>query len=230
MNSKKYITSLSVALCCLLFCNIAIAQAIKISGKVIDANTQKALDAASVVVKNSSLAELTNADGEFSMVLKEGDEIQVMFLGYQSAVEKIINGKNYYFIQLQPTSNQFSDVVVTALGIRKDKKTIGYATQEVKGDDLIKAREPNALNSLVGKAAGLNVAISAEMLGTPQVFMRGERVYLYVIDGIPMNSDTWNINSDEIESYTILKGPAAAALYGFRGQNGAIIILSLIHI
>ncbi len=215
---------LSLGVIFFLLSQISYSQTIKISGKVIDASTQKVLDAASVVVKNSNLAELTNADGEFSLNVNIGDDLQVMFLGYQSAAEKIVSNRNYYLIQLQPNVNQISDVVVTALGIRKDKKTIGYATQEIKGDDLIKAREPNALNSLVGKAAGLNVAISAEMLGAPQVFMRGERVYLYVIDGIPMNSDTWNINADDIESYTILKGPAAAALYGFRGQNGAIII------
>ena len=198
--------------------NFSFAQSIKISGKVIDASSQKVLDAASVVVKNSNLAELTNSDGEFSLNVKVGDEIQAMFLGYQSKAEVIVANRNYYLIQLQPNVNQISDVVVTALGIKKDKKTIGYATQEIKGDDLIKAREPNALNSLVGKAAGLNVSISAELLGTPQVYMRGERVYLYVIDGIPMNSDTWNINSDDIESYTILKVQLQRAFFS-RGRR-----------
>lgn len=120
-------------------------------------------------------------------------------------------------------------VVVTALGISKDKKEIGYATQKIKGADLIKAREPNAINSLAGKVAGLTIGASAELFGAPAVILRGSDIrrgqsVLYVVDGVPVNSDVWNLNPDDIESYTVLKGPAAAALYGYRGQNGAILI------
>ena len=113
---------------------------------------------------------------------------------------------------------------MTALGVKKELRTIGYSTQEIKGEDLVKAREPNPLSALTGKVAGLNVGISAEMLARPQILLRGNSNLLFVIDGVPVNSDTWNINPDDIESYTILKGPNASALYGFRGQNGAILI------
>ena len=113
---------------------------------------------------------------------------------------------------------------MTALGIRKEVKKLGYAIQEVKGSELIKAREPNPINGLAGKVAGLNVGVTQEMLGQPVVLLRGNQLTLYVVDGIPINSDTYNISPDDIESYTILKGPAAAALYGSRGFNGAIII------
>lgn len=88
----------------------------------------------------------------------------------------------------------------------------------------MKAREVNAINNLVGKVAGLTVGMNQEMLRLPNLVLRGGRVNLIVVDGIPINSDTWNISPDDIESYNVLKGPVASALYGYRGQNGAIII------
>ena len=114
--------------------------------------------------------------------------------------------------------------MVTALGIKKETKRIGYATTQVKGADLTKARDVNGIQSLTGKVAGLTVGASAEMLAKPQVVLRGSTDLLYVVDGVPINSDTWNVSADDIESYNVLKGPNAAALYGFRGINGAIII------
>jgi len=115
-------------------------------------------------------------------------------------------------------------VVVTAYGVRKEAKRLGYSLQEVKGSELTKARDANPINSLAGKIAGLTIGASSEMLGRPEIVLRGSKDLLFVIDGIPVNTDTWNISPDDIESYTVLKGPNAAALYGFRGQNGAIII------
>jgi TonB-linked SusC/RagA family outer membrane protein len=130
---------------------------------------------------------------------------------------------------MPPDSAVLDRIVVTALGISKDKKILGFATQKIKGADLIKAREPNAINSLAGKVAGLTIGASAELFGSPQVILRGSDInrgqsVLYVVDGVPVNSDVWNLSPDDIESYTVLKGPAAAALYGYRGQNGAILI------
>ena len=121
------------------------------------------------------------------------------------------------------------EVVITALGVKSEKKKVGYAVQEVQGSTLVKSREPNAINSLVGKVAGLTVGPSAEMLSAPQLVLRGSDIrrgqsVLFVVDGVPINSDSWNISPDDIESYTVLKGPSAAALYGYRGQNGAIVI------
>ena len=114
--------------------------------------------------------------------------------------------------------------MVTALGVKKETKRLGYAVQEIKGQDLVKAREPNPINGLVGKVAGLDVAINREMLAAPAVSLRGGNISLYVVDGMPITSDTWNISPDDIESYTVLKGLAATALYGSRAQNGAILI------
>jgi TonB-dependent SusC/RagA subfamily outer membrane receptor len=80
------------------------------------------------------------------------------------------------------------------------------------------------LNGLVGKVAGLTVGISSELLGRPALLLRGSNIGFFVVDGVPINSDTWNVNPDDIESVTVLKGPTASALYGYRGQNGAIVI------
>lgn len=117
-----------------------------------------------------------------------------------------------------------SEVVITALGVKKEVRKIGYSVSEIKGADLTIARDPNPINSLVGKVAGLSVGASAEFFGRPQLVLRRSTDLLYIVDGVPISSDTYNVSADDIESYTILKGPNAAALYGFRGVNGAIVI------
>jgi TonB-linked SusC/RagA family outer membrane protein len=127
-------------------------------------------------------------------------------------------------ISLTEDNKQLTEVVVTALGVKKEVRRIGYSVQEVKGADLNKARDPNPINSLVGKIAGLSVGPNPEMLGRPDLVLRGSKDLLFVVDGVPINSDTWNISPDDIESYSVLKGANAAALYGFRGINGAVVI------
>jgi TonB-linked SusC/RagA family outer membrane protein len=121
------------------------------------------------------------------------------------------------------------EVVVTALGIKKEKKKLGFAVSEIQGASLVKARETNVLDNMVGKVAGLTIGQSAELLGSTQVVLRGSDLrrgqsVLYVVDGIPINSDAYNLSPDDIEKVSVLMGPAAAALYGYRGQNGAIVI------
>lgn len=90
------------------------------------------------------------------------------------------------------------------------------------GSSVIKAREPNAVSALVGKVAGLTIGMQPELLRKPNIMLRGNSDVLFVIDGVPVNSDTWNVNPDDIETYSVLKGASASALYGFRGKNGAI--------
>ena len=121
-------------------------------------------------------------------------------------------------------TSTLNEVVVTALGIKKDVRTTGSSIQTVDATTLIKAREPNPINSLVGKVAGLTIGPSAELLRRPTIALRGNTDVLFVVDGIPINSDTWNISNDDIDTYTVLKGASASALYGFRGKNGAILI------
>lgn len=202
--------------------NLALAQS-TISGKIISSATSQTVAGASVIVKSAKNGTSTSADGTFYLTAKVGDVLVISGVGIKTQEFKI-SQTGSQLISVETEAGQLNEVVVTALGIRKESKRIGYSVQEVKGADLIKAREPNAINSLVGKVAGLNVGASAEILGRPQVVLRGTGINFYVVDGIPINSDTWNISPDDIESFSVLKGPAASALYGNRAINGAIII------
>ena len=197
------------------------AQSVLIKGKVTDATTNLPVAGATITIKGKSNTA-TNADGDFIIKADQGDNVSISSVGYETGSTKV-TGESMT-IALVPTSRNLTEVVVTALGVKKELKRIGYATQEVKGSDLTKARDVNPIQSLTGKVAGLTVGASAEMLARPQIVMRGSTDLLFVVDGVPINSDTWNVSADDIESYNVLKGPNAAALYGFRGINGAIVI------
>lgn len=195
-----------------------------VTGRIVSGEDQSPLPGVNILVKGTSSGTITDADGKFSInVTSDNDVLVFSFVGFQSQ-EQPVGSRSVINVSLSTDARQLSEVVVTALGIEKDKSKIGYATQEVKGPSLVKAREPNPINSLVGKVAGLNVGSSGELVGAPTVSLRGRTNILYVVDGVPINSDTWNISPDDIESYTVLKGPSASALYGTRGVNGAIII------
>jgi len=217
-NLLKYLM-MPLALICYAF--QVQAQNVSVSGKVIDATTSNPIEGASVSVKNGKKT-LTNAAGTFTISAAKGTSISVSYVGFQSATA-IVSGTEL-LIKLVPSVENLEDVVVTGLGVKKDVKKLGYSVQEVKGADLVKAREPNPVNGLVGKVAGLDVAINQELLAAPNVSLRGYNISLYVVDGIPVTSDTWNLSPDDIESYTVLKGLAATAIYGSRAQNGAILI------
>jgi len=166
----------------------------------------------------------------FSRLSVEGKyDFTFSMVGYEPGNQKNFvvkqqGQKNTLLIRLKERNSELNEVVVTALGVRKEVKKIGYAVQEVKGEDLIKARDANPTTGLTGKVAGLSVGASAELLGTPTLLLRGNQITLFVVDGVPISSDTWNISPDDVETYTVLKGPAAAALYGSRAQFGAILI------
>ncbi|MFT3950027.1 MAG: SusC/RagA family TonB-linked outer membrane protein [Agriterribacter sp.] len=194
----------------------------KVSGKIISAKDQSPLAGISVTVKSTSKGTTTDADGLFSIEAKNGDVLVITGVGY-TAQQVRVDG-SAISVELAEDNRSLSEVVVTALGVKKEIKKLGYSIEEVKGQDLVKARDQNPITGLTGKVAGLSVGPSAEMLRKPTVFLRGNEITLYVVDGIPVSSDTWNISPDDIESYTILKGPTAAALYGSRAQFGAILI------
>jgi TonB-linked SusC/RagA family outer membrane protein len=180
---------------------------------------------ATIQEKGTSNATTTDAAGNYALKLNNPDAavLVITFIGY--APQEIIAGKDPRVnVILNPSNRQLEEVIVTALGIKKDAKKVGYAVQTIKGDELTQAREPDAFTSLEGKVAGLTIAASPEFFGRPQIVNRGTKDMLIVVDGVPVNSDTWNINADDIDNVSVLKGPNAAALYGFRGQNGAIVI------
>ena len=166
----------------------------------------------------------TDNEGNFKITISSTDKtVEVSSLGFLAQTYTLRNEATF-FLSLQEDTKALTDVVVTAYGIKRETKRIGYSIQELKGSDLIKARDANPINSLVGKVAGLTVGASAEMLGRPELVLRGSKDLLFVVDGVPVNTDTWNISPDDIDTYTVLKGTNASALYGFRGLNGAIVI------
>ncbi len=212
---------LSVCIC-LSFAAFTYAQT-NVSGQVKSSEDATALPGVNIIVKGTANGTITDADGRYSINVPSTDATLVFsFVGYL-AQEAALAGRTTVDITLETDATQLSEVVVTALGIEKDKSKLGYAVQDVKGSDLIKARDPNPINNLAGKIAGLTVAGTPELLGKPTLFLRGKDP-LFVVDGVPIQSDTWNISPDDVESITVLKGPTASALYGSRGQYGAIQI------
>ncbi|MHA4810318.1 SusC/RagA family TonB-linked outer membrane protein [Flavitalea flava] len=195
-----------------------------VSGHVVSNADQSPVAGATVAIKGSKTGTSTGTDGSFTIRAKEGDILLITGVGVMRQELPVGSKNTGLVITVLTDSRNLNEVVVTALGIKKETKRLGYSVQEVKGDDLLKAREPNPMNGLVGKVAGLNVGVTQELLASPTVLLRGSPLNFYVVDGIPINSDTWNISPDDIETYTVLKGPTAAALYGSRGINGAILI------
>lgn len=193
-----------------------------IKGLVTDAKMET-LPGVSILVKGTNTGTVTGQSGDFSIKANSGDILVLKYIGYKTT-EVPVNEENFYRIVLEEDNKGLSEVVVTALGIKKEKAKLGYAVQEVQGEELVKAREPNVINSLTGRVAGLNIQNSTDLFQDPQISLRGRKP-LIVIDGIPdQSADLWKINADDIETMSVLKGASASALYGSIGQNGAIMI------
>lgn len=193
-----------------------------IRGRVID-NKQVTLPGVSILIKGTNTGTVTGQNGDFSIKANTGDILVFTYLGFKT-IEVPVTESNLYNITLEEDAKGLSEVVVTALGVRKEKAKLGYSVQEVKGENLVKAREPNVINSLTGRVAGLNIQNSTDLFQDPGISLRGAKP-LIVIDGIPdQQADLYKVNADDVESLSVLKGNAAAALYGSIGLNGAIMI------
>jgi TonB-linked SusC/RagA family outer membrane protein len=207
----------------LMLCSLASFAQIAVTGSVKDQKNE-AIPGVSILIKGSGNGTTTDANGAFKITVPNKSSVLVLSsIGFESK-EIIVDNRTQFDIQLTEDTKSLSEVVVTALGIKKDARRIGVAIQTVDGASTIKAREPNAVSALVGKVAGLTIGMQPELLRKPNIQLRGNSDVLFVIDGVPVNSDTWNVNPDDIETYSVLKGASAAALYGFRGKNGAILI------
>ena len=199
------------------------AQEKTITGTVVDAVSQQPLPGATVLIKGTTTGVSTDFDGNFMLTLNSGGEILVVsFLGYKTQ-EIMISGKTNFVISLLEDANALNEVVVTALGIKKEEKALGYSVQKVEGAALTITPEANVLSNLTGKVAGLTVYNSTEFYTTPTISLRGETP-LIVIDGVPISTNLYNISPNDIESMDVLKGATASALYGSRGAGGAIMI------
>lgn len=224
MNYKRCLRIIFSALVCVYWTGLH-AQTTRLHGRVLNQNDRSAINGATIRVKNSPAYTLSDQQGNFDMAygFKRGDSLEITSIGYAPQTIAVTGGQPLT-VYMSVESGALTDVVVTALGIKKEKKKLGYAVQEVKGDALVKAREPNVLAGLTGKVAGLRIANSADFFGTPDIKLRGVTP-LIVVDGVPLEGTTmWEISADDVDNYSILKGPAASALYGWRGVNGAIQI------
>ncbi|MFI1744251.1 SusC/RagA family TonB-linked outer membrane protein [Thalassobellus sediminis] len=218
-----------------------------VTGTITDASSGIPLPGASVVVKGTTNGVSSDFDGNYSIdVSGSSATLVVSYVGYATK-EVAYTGTTNLNISLSEDAEQLNEVVVTALGIKRDKKSLTYSAQTVSTDELSEARSLNVANSLSGKVAGLNFSTSGSGVGaSSRITLRGNRSLtgnnqpLYVIDGVPMDNTVStpttdiggftgfdgisNINPDDIESLSVLKGPSAAALYGSRASNGVIII------
>jgi TonB-linked SusC/RagA family outer membrane protein len=183
------------------------------------------LAGATITEKGTDNAVIAGSRGDFSITVKEDAVLIISYIGFETQ-ERRVQGLKSIDVILSPIDKSTSEIVVTALGIRKERAKISYATQEVKGATLEKAPESNIANNLIGKVAGLNILSKTNLFENPEIFLRGKTT-LVVIDGVPTdkdNFDFWSLNPNDIENINVLKGTAAGALYGSLGINGAIMI------
>ncbi len=198
------------------------ANAQKIIKGLITDSSGSPLAGVTVSVKGSDKGTNSDEKGNFSIAIPPGATLVFTNVGFVPTEIKTSNS-DFINIHLQHAIALNTEVVVTALGIRKEKRSIGFATQEVKGATLEKAREPNVLSGLTGKVAGLTIYNSSTLFENQAMYLRGASTLL-VVDGIVTQGDSWNLNPDDIENITVLKSNAAALLYGSPGINGAIQI------
>ena len=240
----KIITKHVLCLAVMLFSvtSMALAQ-ITVTGTVEDADGP--LIGASVLVKGTTVGTVTDFDGQYSIQANMGDQLEFSYMGYTAQTIEVTG--TTINVTMSENTEVLSEVVVTAMGIKRDRKALGYEVGEVKGDELTKAKEVNVANSLAGRVAGLVVQGTAGgASGSTRVMLRGATEMtgnnqpLYVIDGVPMDNTNFGsagteggydlgdglstLNPDDIESMSVLKGPAAAALYGSRASHGVILI------
>src|SRR5574344_2249007 len=234
--------------CMFLSLGMAMAQ-IRVSGTVTSSDDGEPVVGASILVQGTKTGTVTDVDGNFQLTAPEGSELKVSYLGMKT---KNVKAAASLKIVLQSDNRTLDDVVVTALGVSREKKALGYAVSEVKGSDLIKSRGgvSNPVNALQGKVAGLQISSSSgSMGGSSKIIIRGASSLsgnnqpLFVVAGVPIEGTDYNatetargaggydygnlvqdITPDDIENISVLKGAAASALYGSRASNGVIMI------
>lgn len=251
MKKNKWLFSLIIGW---MSCGIAYGQTI-VKGNIASEDGEP-LIGATVTVKNSTDGTVTDIDGNYSLktkkTLTKKDLLVFSYVGYKT-LQKNYSG-NTMNVKLAEESQQLNDVVVTALGIKREEKGLGYATETVKGDMITSAMPSNWSTALSGKVAGLSVISSGGPLNSSRISLRGDvslnqngNNALVVVDGVPMSSPMTNpgvaygagsnselsvdygngfsdINPDDIESIQVLKGASATALYGTRAANGVIMV------
>ncbi|MEO8415626.1 MAG: SusC/RagA family TonB-linked outer membrane protein, partial [Ginsengibacter sp.] len=225
-----------------------------VTGLVTDKEDKTPIPGAVILLKNTSKGTTTNADGNFSIDANTNSTLLISFVGYQTVSVRTA-GKTNLEIQLQKDTKALSEIVVTALGISKQAKALGYSVQSVNRKELTEAEDPNLINNISGKVAGVVITNGGAGVGsTSRIVVRGENSFngsnqpLFVVDGMPINNETFfnnaienssgqgtwaevdwgngaaELSPNDIAKVTVLKGSTAAALYGSRAANGAVVL------
>lgn len=216
-----------------------------ITGRIVDA-TGEPLIGVTIMEKGTTNGSITDYDGNYTVSVPGNAVLQFSYIGYKS-VEMKVEGKEVIDLTMHEDTEVLDEVVVTALGIKREKKMLGYAVQELKSDELNKTGDPSVTSALQGKVAGLSMNTSSTGLGgSTKITIRGNSSLsdnnqpLWIVDGVPFSDNntsdasmfggvdrgsvSLDINPDDIESISVLKGPNAAALYGSRAGNGVILV------
>ena len=221
------------------------AQDIKVSGFVTSVEDGYGLPGVTIQIKGTSQGTATGIDGDYTLSAKANDTLVFSYVGYQTQ-NIAVQGRNRIDVEMKTDAMMLDNVVVTALGIKRQKRELGYATEDISGEDLTRSGSDNVINSLSGRAAGVQIITGDGVAGgSSRIVIRGNNSIfgdnqpLIVVDGVPMTNEggvtgwdggqDWgtalnNINQEDIEDLNILKGPTAAALYGSRGGNGVVLI------
>ena len=227
-----------------LVVQVSFAQEKTISGTVSDKSG--VLPGVSIVIEGSNRGVETNFDGKYSIEANSGDVFVFRYLGYETA-KITVAASNIINVTLKEGGELLDEIVITAFGIKRSEKALGYSVQSIKGESMTEARESNITNAISGKIAGVQVTGTSGSVGaSSRIVLRGNSSItgnnepLYVVDGVPFSNSSFgsagssggvdlpngaaDINPDDIETITVLKGPNAAALYGLRAGNGVIVI------
>ena len=237
---KKLLCNLMLVWCVTLSCY---AQNLTVKGKVTD-DKGAPLSGVTVTIKSTSRRAATNVDGMYSITVNSANAVLVFTHIGLGAQEIPVNGKSVIDVKLTASVEGLTEVIVTALNIPRNKASLGYAAQSVGVNDLTEARATNITDLLDGKVAGLQLTTSGQSTGSTKIQLRGpgsisnNNQPLWVVDGVPIDNNDSNgqvgdldygnnaadLNPDDIESIVVLKGPNAAALYGSKAANGAILV------
>lgn len=236
-----------LALLALVSWQVTMAQNRRISGTVTNASTGKPMPGVTVMAKGfAGIGTITNDQGNYIVLVPEDTEtIQFSFIGMKT-VEVNLGSENTYNVRMEEDLLGLEEVVVTGLGVSREKKALGYSVQDVKGEELAKAREQNIVNTLQGKVAGVQITNSSGAVGSSsRILIRGNNSLtgnnqpLFVVDGVPISNSysslgayggidygnaAMDLNASDIENVSVLKGANAAAIYGSRAANGVILV------
>lgn len=234
-------------LCLVLGIGLATAQTTKVTGTVISAEDSEPIIGASVIVKGTTTGTVTDFDGAFT--LNVPSSAKTLVVSYVGMIAREVPVQPTLRVVLQSGAQNLEEVVVTAIGMKKQEKALGYAASTVKSDDLVAAKSGSVMSGLTGKVAGVNITSAGSTGSSQKVVVRGMSSFsanqpLYVVDGVPIQNDfsgnamettalnntvdfgnaANDINPEDVESVTVLKGASATALYGSRAANGVIMI------